>query len=170
MPQLARDNVLIAFNAIDLGRDGWESHLPGRMPKFVPYKSTDYEFALNKVGKAYGGGMEIWRLLVPGMPFKHFYPRPPKNGSRKARQRESWRSDIVKEHGSSSAPCPGGRYPMSNSYGIAAKRLNSASVSTTANVVRIWKSCGRSAAEGLSTSFHPTWVPHWPNELEFRFE
>ncbi|MCH5372442.1 MAG: DUF1080 domain-containing protein, partial [Planctomycetes bacterium] len=29
---------------------------------------------------------------------------------------------------------------------------------------------GRSAAEGLSPSFHPNWAPHWPNELEFGFE
>ena len=52
MPQIARDNVLIAFNAIPMGQDGWESHLPGRMPKFVWYKTTDYEFALNKVADA----------------------------------------------------------------------------------------------------------------------
>jgi hypothetical protein len=32
MPQIARDrdNVLIAFNAIPMGEDGWETHLPGR--------------------------------------------------------------------------------------------------------------------------------------------
>jgi hypothetical protein len=35
MPQIARDNVLIGFNVIPLGQDGWESHLPGRMPKFL---------------------------------------------------------------------------------------------------------------------------------------
>jgi hypothetical protein len=29
---------------------------------------------------------------------------------------------------------------------------------------------GRSAAEDLSPSFHPNWVPHWPSELEFGFE
>ena len=61
MPQIARDNVLIAFNAIPMDEDGWQTHLPGRMPKFVWYKTTDYEFALNKVDDNYGGGTEIWR-------------------------------------------------------------------------------------------------------------
>jgi hypothetical protein len=28
----------------------------------------------------------------------------------------------------------------------------------------------RSAAEGLSHSFHPNWIRQWPNELEFGFE
>ena len=79
MPQIARDNVLIAFNAIPMGEDGWETHLPGRMPKFVWYKSTDYEFALNKVADEYGGGTEIWRQWLPGMTYKHFYPRQPKS-------------------------------------------------------------------------------------------
>ena len=28
----------------------------------------------------------------------------------------------------------------------------------------------RSAAEGLSHSFHPNWICQWPNKLEFGFE
>ena len=29
---------------------------------------------------------------------------------------------------------------------------------------------GRSAAEGLSSAFHPDWQQSFPNELEFAFE
>ena len=39
------------------------------------YEDTDYEYALNPVAPAFGGGTEVWRLLAPGMPRKHFYPR-----------------------------------------------------------------------------------------------
>ena len=79
MPQNLFDNVLLGFNAIPLEQKDWLTNLSGRMPKFVRYKTTDYEYALNKVADQYGGGTEIWRLLAPGMPFKHFYPRQPKH-------------------------------------------------------------------------------------------
>ena len=48
------------------------------MPRFCAYFDTDYEFALNKVGDAYGGGTEIFCLQRPGMMRKHFFPRQPK--------------------------------------------------------------------------------------------
>lgn len=72
------DNILIAFNAIELADESdWITHLPGRMPGFVAYKDTDYEYALNTVAPPYGGGFEVWRMLAPGMIRKHFYPRQP---------------------------------------------------------------------------------------------
>ena len=48
------------------------------MPRFICYKTTDYEYALNQVAEPFGGGTEIWRLLAPGVPRKHYYPREPK--------------------------------------------------------------------------------------------
>ena len=48
------------------------------MPRFCAYFDTDYEFALNQVGEAYGGGTEIFCLQRPGMMRKHFFPRQPK--------------------------------------------------------------------------------------------
>ncbi|MFW5754810.1 MAG: hypothetical protein ACOCV9_08400, partial [Marinilabiliaceae bacterium] len=76
---LSTDNVQIAFNVIPISEDGYGSHPEGTMPRYTGYKCTDYEYALNQVAPKYGGGTEIWRLLVPGMPEKHFYPRQPES-------------------------------------------------------------------------------------------
>jgi hypothetical protein len=170
MPQLPRDNVLIAFNAIPLGEDGWESHLPGRMPKFVWYKTTDYEFALNKVAQAYGGGTEIWRLWSPGMIYKHFYPRQPK----------AWREgpaqgqlEIRYVSGTRIVECalPWSEIPHVKQLRDAGQCVKfSFRVNHQTRGPEMELPVGRSAAEGLSPSFHPNWVPHWPNELEFGFE
>jgi len=48
------------------------------MPQFMVYKDTDYEYFLHAVSAKYGVGTEIWRLLAPGVPRKHYYPRQPK--------------------------------------------------------------------------------------------
>jgi hypothetical protein len=170
MPQIARDNVLIAFNAIPLGEDGWESHLPGRMPKFVWYKSTDYEFALNKVAPEYGGGTEIWRLWLPGMTYKHFYPRQPK--SRKEGPAKG-RLEVRYKTGTRIVECalPWSEIPhvkQLRDAGRTAKFTFRVNHETRGPVMELPR--GRSAAEGLSPSFHPNWSPHWPNELEFGFE
>ena len=72
------DNVQIAFGVAGPGTAGVLACPPGAMPGFVSSKVTDYEFALNQVAAKWGGGTEIWRLLAPGTPRKHFYPRQPK--------------------------------------------------------------------------------------------
>ena len=79
------------------------------MPKFVWYKTTDYEFALNKVADQYGGGTEIWRPWLPGMTYKHFYPRQPKSDGEGPAE-ASWRSATCRARGSSSARCPGAKF------------------------------------------------------------
>jgi hypothetical protein len=170
MPQIARDNVLIAFNAIPLGEDGWESHLPGRMPKFVWYKSTDYEFALNKVSPEYGGGTEIWRLWLPGMTYKHFYPRQPKSPNQGP---AIGKLEIRYESGMRIVECalPWNEIPHVKQIRDAGRCVKfSFRVNHETRGPDMELSRGRSAAEGLSPSFHPNWVPHWPNELEFGFE
>jgi len=73
------DNVQIAFNVLPPDEKPWYPCPPGTMPGFIGYYDTDYEYALNPVAAQYGGGVEIWRLRVPGMPHKHFYPREPKS-------------------------------------------------------------------------------------------
>jgi len=170
MPQVARDNVLIAFNAIPLGEDGWQSHLPGRMPKFVWYKTTDYEFALNQVAEEHGGGTEIWRQWLPGMTYKHFFPRQPKSPNQGP---ADGKLEIRYEPGTRVVECalPWSEIPHVKQLcdsGQTVKfsfRVNHATRGPDMELPR-----GRSAAEGLSPSFHPNWVPHWPNELEFGFE
>ena len=170
MPQIARDNVLIAFNAIPMGQDGWQTPLPGRMPKFVWYKTTDYEFALNKVADQYGGGTEIWRTWLPGMTYKHFYPRQPKS------EREGPAKGKLKiryEPGTRIVECalPWSEIPHVKQLRDAGEIVKfSFRVNHQTRGPDMELPIGRSAAEGLSPSFHPNWAPHWPNELEFGFE
>ncbi len=165
------DNVLLAFNAIGLGEDGWLSHLPGRMPKFVAYKTTDYEYALNRVSEPYGGGTEIWRLQCPGMPRKHFYPRQPRHPKEGAV--DGGQLVVRYEEGTRLVECA---LPWSEIPDVKARldagetvkfsyRVNHNTRGPDMELAR-----GRSACEGLSRSFHPDWARSWPNELEFAFE
>ncbi len=170
MPQIARDNVLIAFNAIPPGEDGWKSHLPGRMPKFIWYKSTDYEFALNRVAEKYGGGTEIWRQWLPGMPFKHFYPRQP---AAPGEGPADGKLAVRYVAGTRIVECalPWREIPHVKKLRDAGKTVKfSFRVNYETRGPCMELSRDRSAAEGLSPSFHPNWVPHWPNELAFGFE
>ena len=73
------DNVQIAFNVLPIAETDWLEYPPGTMPRFMCYKTTDYEYALNPVAEVFGGGTEIWRLLAPGVPRKHYYPRNQKH-------------------------------------------------------------------------------------------
>ena len=78
IPSQAGDSVQLGFNVLPVEKTDWLPFSPGTMPKFQVYKSTDYEYTLNTVAPAYGGGTELWRLLAPGVPRKHFYPRQDK--------------------------------------------------------------------------------------------
>jgi hypothetical protein len=170
IPQAPLDNVLIGFNAIPLGEDGWMSHLPGRMPKFVWYKTTDYEFALNQAADRHGGGTEIWKLWVPGMVYKHFYPRQPKHPFEGAAEGHL---EIAHRKGTRIVECalPWSEIPQVKELRDAGRtvkfsfRVNHKTRGPDMELAR-----GRSAAEGVSVSFHPNWSPHWPNELEFGFQ
>jgi len=165
------DNVLIAFNAIPLGEDGWLSHLPGRMPKFVTFKSTDYQYALNPVAPPFGGGTEIWRLEAPGMPRKHFYPRQPRHAREGAV--ESGRLAVRYEAGWRIVECaiPWPELPHVKQLLDAGKTVKfSFAVHHDGGGPTLQLAMHRSAAEGLSRSFHPDWQEHWPNEIEFGFE
>ena len=42
-----------------MGEDGYGTTPKGTMPRYVGYKCTDYEYALNQVAPQYGGGTEI---------------------------------------------------------------------------------------------------------------
>jgi hypothetical protein len=72
------DNLQLGFGVFPPGSNGMYTAAPGVMPGFIAGKVTDYEYALNPVATNYGGGAEIWRLLAPGVPNKHYYPRQPK--------------------------------------------------------------------------------------------
>ncbi|HEV7299848.1 MAG TPA: hypothetical protein VGN72_10820 [Tepidisphaeraceae bacterium] len=165
------DNVLIGFNPIPTGEDGWLAHLPGRPPKLTVYKSTDYEYALNKVADEHGGGTEVWRLEVPGMPRKHFYPRQPAHA--KDGPVSAARLAIAHDGGTRyvEAAIPWAEIPHVRERMQRSEPLKfSFRVNNDAGGPDMELSMRRSIAEGMSRSFHPDWATHWPNELEFGWE
>ena len=165
------DNVLIGFNAISLGQDGQISNLPGRMPKFVAYKTTDYEYALNHVAPKYGGGTEVWRLLAPGLPKKHYYPRQPKHALEGAVSGAQLEVRYQNNTRIVEAAIPWREIPNVRAlmeWGAPVKfsfRVNHAERAPDMELAM-----NRSAAEGLSRAFQPDWAQSWPNELAFGWE
>lgn len=168
----ATDNVQIAFNAIPIGEDGYGSTPNGTMPRYAGYKCTDYEYALNTVAPEHGGGTEIWRLLVPGMPEKHFYPRQPaspfdgpvKNGS----------LAITHEGNTRITECaiPWSELPDVKKALDAGKTIKfSFRVNDNANMGGCLELAReRSVSKKNSRAFHAAWKEHWANEVEFSFE
>lgn len=168
----ATDNVQIAFNVIPIGEDGYESTPKGTMPKYVGYKCTDYEYALNKVAPEYGGGTEIWRLLVPGMPGKNFYPRQPKSpfdGPVK-----NGKLAITHEGNTRITECaiPWSELPDVKKALDAGKTIKfSFRINDNGNMGNCMELAReRSVSKRNSRAFHASWKEHWANEVEFGFE
>jgi hypothetical protein len=165
------DNVQIAFNVLPPDQKDWHPCPPGTMPGYIGYRCTDYEYALNPVASRYGGGAEIWRLQVPGMPHKHFYPRQPKSpldgavrDGKLAVAREG-NTRIVeaalpwKEIPHVKAALDAGR-PVKFSYRVNDNDPQSGCMELSRQ---------RSVAK-RNGSFTVDWTEHWANELEFGWE
>lgn len=168
----AFDNILIAFNVLPIGEDGMESHPKGTMPKYVGYKCTDYEYALNPVAPEYGGGFEIWRMLVPGMPRKHFYPRQPKSPYDGAV--DNGKLITVRDGNTLYTECaiPWSEMPYVKEAIDSGKTIK---FSFRVNDDGAPAACmelakGRSVSKKNSRAFHPDWKEHWANEVEFGVE
>lgn len=168
----ATDNVQIAFNVIPLGEDGYGSTPKGTMPKYVGYKCTDYEYALNQVAPEYGGGTEIWRLLVPGMPEKHFYPRQPKSpfdGPVK-----NGKLAVTHEGNTRITECaiPWEELPDVKKALDEGKTIKfSFRINDNGNMGACMELAReRSVSKKNSRAFHASWKEHWANEVEFGFE
>ena len=166
------DNILIAFNVLPIGKDGMESHPKGTMPRYVGYKCTDYEYALNTVSPDYGGGFEIWRMLVPGMPRKHFYPRqlkspydgPVKDGKLVTRRDGN---TLYTECAIPWSEIPEVKKCLDRGEKIKfSYRVNDDGAGATCMEL----ARKRSVSKRNSRAFHPDWKEHWANELEFSFE
>jgi hypothetical protein len=163
------DNVLIAFNVLD--RKPWLSHPPGVMPRFITYWDTDYEFALNPVADQYGGGTEVWRLLAPGIPRKHFFPRQPKSApdggpvlNAKLVMRREGNTRIVE------AAIPWSEIPEVRQR-IAAGQTVKFSCRINDNQGPAHElAAGHSVSKYNSVAFHDDWQEHWANEVEFGAE
>lgn len=160
------DNVLIAFNVLD--RKPWLPNPPGVMPHFITYWDTDYEFALNPVADQYGGGAEMWRLLTPGMPRKHFFPRQPKSeidggpvSHGELVMRREGNTRIVEA-----------AVPWSEITEVRKKIRAGQTVKFSCRIndnqgPAHELAAGRSVSKTNAVTFHDDWQEHWANELEF---
>lgn len=162
------DNVQIAFNVLPQAEKPWLPYPPGTMPGFMTYMDTDYEFALNEVAAAYGGGTEIWRLAAPGIPRKHYYPRQPRapvdggpvkdgklavrreGGTRIVEAAIAWKEIQRVKQRMDAGETVKFTFRVNDNGGPALELAAGRSVSR----------------EGMPT-FHNDWVTHWANELEF---
>jgi hypothetical protein len=164
------DNVQLAFNVLPPDQKTSYPCPPGTMPGYIGYEDTDYEYALNKVAPRYGGGTEIWRLKVPGMPHKHFYPRQP------ASPFDGPVTDgrLVTLHEGNTrlveASLPWTELPAVKQALDAGRTIKfSFRVNDNAGGGCLELSRNRSVAK-RNGSFHVDWAEHWANELEFAFE
>jgi hypothetical protein len=163
------DNVQIAFNVED--KKPWIAFPPGTEPHFITYWDTDYEYALNPVAQAYGGGSEIWRLKAPGVPIKSYFPRTPKSavdqGPVKTGQLVMRREGDVRIV---EAAIPWTEMPD------VWKRVKAGE--TVKFTARVSDNAGppkelaneRSVSKENAQTFHDSWASHWSNELEFGVE
>ena len=164
------DNVQIAFNVVPAGADEWAEYPRGTFPKFTQYKDTDYEYALNPIAPVFGGGTEIWRLKVPGMVHKHFFPRQPKcpqEGPVKAGKMATARDGAMRIVEAS--------IPWSEMPKVKAMLDKRATIKFSYRVndnSGVWMELtrDRSVSKLNCSTFHCDWEPHWSNEVEFAFE
>jgi len=162
------DNVQIAFNVLPDDQKPWLPAPPGVMPGFIGQWDTDYEYALNPVADQYGGGTEIWRLIVPGMPRKNFYPRQPASPYDGAVA--GGKLVITHDAGTRIVECS---IPWTEMSAVKAAidagkpvkftfRVNDNGGAPTMELAR-----DRSVSKVNPATLHPDWVQHWSNELEF---
>ncbi len=164
-------NVQIAFNVLPPDKKGFLEYPNGTMRHFEVYADTDYEYAFNPVAPAYGGGGEVWRLLAPGMPRKHFFPRQPKaprDGGAVNAAQICWRRDhdtLFVEAALPWSEIPDAKQKLDRGETIKFTfRVNNNSGPA------LELATGRSVSKQNALTFHDDWETHWSNELEFGFE
>jgi len=165
------DNVQLAFNVIPLDEKAEMIPFPpGTMPGFIPHCDTDYEYALNKVADQYGGGTEIWRSAVPGMPRKSFFPRQPASpfdGPVKDGRL------VVKYDGNTrivEAAIPWTEIPLVKKAMEAGLPVKFTFRVNDNDGPSMELAEDRSVSKKNAYTFHPEWTEHWANEIEFAFE
>jgi len=163
------DNVQIAFNVLE--KKPRLPYPPGTMPHFIDYWDTDYEYALNNVAPEYGGGVEIWRLLAPGVPVKTYFPREPHEpvdqGPVKGGQLISRREGNVRIV---EAAIPWTEMPEVWAR-VKAGQTVKFSCRANDNAAESHELAeGRSVSKENSPAFHDSWQTHWANEIEFGVE
>ena len=169
----AHDNVQIAFQVFPAGHEKKDDYPcpPGTMPGYIGYHDSDYIFALNPVAEKYGGGTEVWRLKVPGMPRKHFFPRQPK--SPLDGPAPEVKLVITRDGNTRIMECA---IPWSQIPEVKAKRdagepvKFSFRVNDSAGTSCMELARDRSVSKRNSATFRNDWEQHWANEVEFGWE
>jgi len=169
----AHDNVQIAFQVFPRGHEKKDDYPfpPGTMPGYIGYHDSDYIFALNPVAEKYGGGTEVWRLKVPGMPRKHFFPRQPKSpldgpvpGAKLV---------ITRDGNTRIMECaiPWSEIPEVKKKRDAGEPVKfSFHVNDSAGASCMELARDRSVSKRNSATFRNDWEAHWANEVEFGWE
>lgn len=165
------DNVQIAFNVLPDAKKPWAMNPSGTPPRWMAYPDTDYEFALNEVAPAHGGGTEIWRLFAPGVPRKHFYPRQPK-AQRDGGSVADGKLSVRRDGATRIVECA---LPWSEIPEIKAKMEAGQPIKFSFRVndndgPAYELAAGRSVSKDNFLAFHNDWATHWANELEFGWE
>ena len=169
----AHDNVQIAFQVFPAGHAKKDDYacVPGTMPGYIMYHDSDYIYALNPVAAKYGGGAEIWRLKVPGMPRIHFmlrHPKPPQEGPVK-----TGKLAFTHEGNTRIVECA---IPWAEIPEVKAKRDTgepvkfSFRVNDNAGTACMELARERSVSKGNASTFRNDWEQHWANEVEFGWE
>ncbi len=165
-----RDNIQIAFNVLPESEKALLPFPPGTMRHFMVYSDTDYEYALNPVSDEFGGGTEVWRLLAPGMPRKHFYPRQP--ASHVDGGPVSGAKLVIRREGNTravEAAIPWGEIPRVKQCMLRGQTVKfSYRVNNNAGPA-LELAAGRSVSKENAMAFHDDWTTHWANEIEFSF-
>ncbi len=165
------DNVLIAFGVFQPGENGMLACPAGTMRGFTNYKCTDYEYAFNKVAQVNGGGTEIWRLMAPGMPRKHFFPRQPKAPVDGGPVEDG--KLVMKHEGKLrlvEAALPWSEIPDVKKRLDAGQTIRFSFHINNNTGPALELAAGRSVSQSTFTTFHEYWADHWSNELEFAFD
>jgi hypothetical protein len=169
----AHDNVQIAFQVFPRGHEKKDDYPcpPGTMPGYIGYHDSDYIFALNPVAEKYGGGTEIWRLKVPGMPRKHFYPRQPPSpldGAAKGGKL------VIRRDGNTritECAIPWTEIPEVKRKRDAGETIRfTFHINDNAGAACMELARDRSVSKRNSATFRNDWEAHWANELEFGWE
>ena len=167
------DNAQIAFQVFPRGHEKKDDRLcpPGTMPGYIGYHDSDYIFALDPVAEKYGGGTEIRRLKVPGMPRKHFFPRQPASPLDGAVR--GGKLVIRRDGNTRIMECA---IPWTDIPEVKRKRDAGETIKFTfhinddAGTVCMELARDRSVSKRNSATFRNDWEVHWANELEFGWQ
>lgn len=165
------DGLQMAFNVLPEDKKGLLACAPGTMDRYQVYKDTDYEYYLHAVGQKWGGGTELWRLLAPGVPRKHFYPRQPK-AAKDGGPVEGGQLAIVQQANTRIVECalPWTEIPDVKAAMDAGRNIKFTFRVTDDKGPSYDMTTGRSVAKKNPLTFHPYWQAFGANEVEFAFE